>query len=170
MAGECVEPFDGAPECIISFNTPTAQHRYPLRLPVVATCFMEPVALGRDDFLNRWNALAQPAADGLPREQQVTFPRHAGTITPQVMADVKTRILGQSLHLGATNGLDDANPLQATCAGTFRTGAIAPNGQKVSVGVLVKLDVAGDQYRLTVRAVHGKISTALKNVIKSQIS
>jgi hypothetical protein len=111
-----MEPFDGAPECIVSFNTPSAQHRYPLRLPVVATCFMEPVALGRDDFLNRWNALAQPAADGLPREQQVTFPRGAGVITPQVMADVKARILGAALHLGPTTGLDDTNPLQVTIA------------------------------------------------------
>jgi AP-2 complex subunit alpha len=170
MNGECVEPFEGAPECVISFSTTNAQHRYPLRLPVVATCFMEPVALARDDFMNRWNSLGTPSADGMSREQQVVFPRAAGVITPQVVADIKSRILLGALHLGGTTGLDESNPLQVTCAGTFRTGAVGPNGQKVSVGCLVKVDVANDQWKLTVRAVHGKVAVALKNVIKAQLS
>jgi len=47
---------------------------------------------------------------------------------------------------------------------------MAPNGQRVSVGCLVKLDASNDQWKLTVRAVHGKVATALKNVIKAQLS
>ena len=56
-----------------------------------------------------------------------------------------------------------------TCAGTFRTGTAGANGQRVSVGCLVKLDANGSSWRLTVRAVHGKISAALRNVIKAQL-
>jgi hypothetical protein len=42
--------------------------------------------------------------------------------------------------------------------------------QRVSVGVLVKLDASGSNWRLMVRAVHGKVAVALKNVVKAQLS
>ena len=47
--------------------------RYPLRLPVVATCFCEPVALSAADFSARWTALATSPTDdpACPREQVI---------------------------------------------------------------------------------------------------
>jgi hypothetical protein len=70
-------------------------------------------------------------------------------------------------HGCATNSCDDLG--QITAASTFRTGAVS-NGQRVSIGCLLKLDASGNQFRLTVRAVHGKISVALKNVVKAQLN
>jgi AP-2 complex subunit alpha len=191
VAGECAEPFEACPECVVSFlHAGTgARHRYAQRLPVVATCFVEPVPLGASDFMARWGALGQAAAaaaaaaaagaggggggaavDPFPKEQVVVFQRASGQpIDAAEVQRVKAAVLGSGLHLGPTTGLDDANPLQATAAGTFRTGSLGPNGQRVSVGVLVKLDASGASYRLTVRAVHGKVALALKNVIKAQL-
>ena len=59
---------------------------------------------------------------------------------------------------------------QVTAASTFRTGAVGANGQRVSIGCLLKLEARGSHFRLTVRAVHGKIAVALKNVVKAQLS
>jgi len=175
LSAECLEPFEACPECTVGFvsGSTGATHAYSLRLPVVATGFMEPVALAAADFMARWNALAPAAgADPFPKEQQVVFARSGGlAIDAAELARVRTTVLSAGLHLAPTSGLDDANPaaLQATAAGTFRTGSLGPNGQRVSVGALVKLDAAGSNYRLTVRAVHGKVALALKNVIKAQL-
>ena len=85
------------------------------------------------------------------------------------MADVKARVLLGGLKLGATTGLDTAWA-SVTCAGTMRTAAPGPGGSRLSVGCLVKLDASGASYRLTVRAVHPKVATALRNVIKAQLA
>ena len=71
LALEALLPFDGCPECVVTFTTRGATHRYPLRLPVVAPCFCEPVALSAEDFNARWAALAPSNTDdpACPREQ-----------------------------------------------------------------------------------------------------
>jgi len=179
LTADCMACFEGAPECVVAFSQGNHTHRYPLRLPMVATKFMDPVGLSAADFMARWQALAPAATDKEPtteepaREQVAVFPRPAGVIDALVVSDVRARVLG-GLNLGPTTGLDNANPLQVTCAGTFRTGATnPPNGsaaaQRVSIGVLVKLDASGANWRLMVRAVHGKLAVALKNVVKAQL-
>jgi hypothetical protein len=89
LALDALLPFDGCPECVVSFVAAAAAaagaapsphgspspggtaHRYPLRLPVVAPCFGEPVPLSADDFAARWAALAPSHSDdpACPREQ-----------------------------------------------------------------------------------------------------
>jgi len=120
-----------------------------------------------------------------PRPQVATFPARGGAaIDAAVMADVASRILVTGLKLGATPGENGAAasggvnitgdgmkvPLQALGAATFRTGTVGANGQKASVGVLVKLEALNNTYRLSVRAMHGKISLAFKNVVKAQLA
>jgi hypothetical protein len=51
---ECMQPFTDASEVRIEFETAGARHSYALRLPVVATSFMEPAPLSADDFAQRW--------------------------------------------------------------------------------------------------------------------
>jgi hypothetical protein len=117
--------------------------------------------------------------------QVATFPARGGAaIDAAVMADVASRILIGGLKLGATTGENGGSggsaadvtgdglkvPLQTLGAATFRTGTVGANGQKASVGVLVKLEALNNTYRLSVRAVHGKISLAFKNVVKAQLA
>ncbi|RHY52455.1 hypothetical protein B5M09_009180, partial [Aphanomyces astaci] len=51
-------------------------------------------------------------------------------------------------------------------AATFRTGTASPSGEKISVGILLKLESQGNSFRLTVRAVHPDVSVAVKNNVK----
>lgn len=165
IMAECMQPYDVAPELTVSFDSAGRSHLYPLRLPTVATCFVEPVSLGRDDFLQRWGAL-----EGHNREQQVVF-NAANPIDSASMADISGRLFTQGLKLGIATGLAQ-NEFVVAAAGTFRTGSVSPTGAKISVGCLVKLEAnpQAGAFRLTVRAVHGQVSVALKNVIKSQLS
>jgi AP-2 complex subunit alpha len=207
LSADCMQPFEGAPECVVAFTDGSTgqKHKYPLRLPVVATKFMDPVTLNGEDFMTRWNQLASNDSSPQPREQQVVWKRSSNVaIDAATMTDIKTRILSIGLRLGLTIGLDTTdmqvggyghyitlqpptcyNPVlanseklkyssccvtpQITAASTFRTGAVS-NGQRVSIGTLLKLEANGTAFRLTVRAVHGKISVALKNIIKAQLA
>merc|ERR1711920_211003 len=58
---EVMSPFDDAPAMRVFFETSEGVcHEYPLRLPIVATCFMEPVTLEPNAFLQRWKSLEGP--------------------------------------------------------------------------------------------------------------
>jgi hypothetical protein len=61
-----------------------------MRLPIVATCFVDKLELDAPVFIQRWNALG-----GEGREQQETF--QAGA--PIDVAAIKT-LLMEGLHLG----------------------------------------------------------------------
>jgi hypothetical protein len=66
----------------------------------------------------------------------------------------------------------DANDTSITIAGTFRTGAATPTGEKISVGALVRVEAntMTNSYRVTVRAVHKDVALGLKNCIKTIIA
>lgn len=57
LAVECMRPFADAPEFTFSFITKGVTHSYPLRLPVIAACFFEPVVLDKPSYMQRWKAL-----------------------------------------------------------------------------------------------------------------
>lgn len=57
LAVECLKPFSDAPEFTISFSTKTASFSYPLRLPVLASCFFEPVVLEKAAYMQNWKGL-----------------------------------------------------------------------------------------------------------------
>ena len=55
---EVLAPFDDAPAMRVIFETEDGEsHEYPLRLPIVATCFMEQVSLEASAFMQRWKSL-----------------------------------------------------------------------------------------------------------------
>ncbi|KAF1775902.1 Armadillo-type fold [Phytophthora cactorum] len=67
----------------------------------------------------------------------------------------------------AASKLDMTQARDLSGAGTFRTGAMGPNGDKLSVGCLVRLEASdGNAYRIRVRAVHRDVSGATKNCLK----
>lgn len=57
LSVECMRPFTDAPEFTFSFVTKNSEHRYPLRLPVTAACFFDPVVLDKPSYMQRWKAL-----------------------------------------------------------------------------------------------------------------
>jgi AP-2 complex subunit alpha len=89
---EVTAPFDDAPVMRVMFETEDgSRHEYPLRLPVVATCFMEPVTLEPAAFMQRWKSL-----EGQDRECQevVKAPAGAPPLDEEYMARIAKIILG----------------------------------------------------------------------------
>jgi AP-2 complex subunit alpha len=133
---EVTAPFDDAPAMRVMFETDDGtKHEYPLRLPVVATCFMEPVTLEPAAFMQRWKSL-----EGQERECQevVKAPANAPPIDEEYMARI-SKIITEGLKFGKCNGCDPT-PWTVSGAATFRTGAKDLNGNNINVGCLVRVE------------------------------
>lgn len=159
---EVTAPFDDAPAMRVMFETDDgAKHEYPLRLPVVATCFMEPVTLEPAAFMQRWKSL-----EGQERECQevVKAPANAPPIDEEYMARI-SKIITEGLKFGKCNGCDPT-PWTVSGAATFRTGAKDLNGNNINVGCLVRVEAnpQAGAFRVTTRTLHPLCSKAVKNV------
>jgi len=170
---EVTAPFDDAPAMRITFETrpnegekgEIVKHEYPLRLPIVATCFMEPVTLEPGAFMQRWQSL-----DGQDRECQEVVrappnPEENGpTINEESMLRI-AHIVTEGLKFGRCQGCDPT-PWTVSGAATFRTGAKDLNGNNINVGCLVRVEANADAgvYRVTTRTLHPICSKAVKNV------
>ena len=159
---EVKAPFDDAPAMRITFETSDGKkHAYPLRLPIVATCFMEPVTLEPGAFMQRWRSL-----DGQERECQeiVKAPPNSSPIDEESMKRVVS-IVTDGLKFGRCQGCDPT-PWTVSGAATFRTGAKDPNGNNINVGCLVRVEAnpQAGAYRVTTRTLHPICSRAVKNV------
>ncbi|KAJ0398698.1 hypothetical protein ATCC90586_003189 [Pythium insidiosum] len=158
---EAMTPFVSAPALKVSFSRAGATHQYSLALPSQAVAFLEPVKLSGEDFMKRWAAL-----EGQDREQQEVV-----TSTMKMDMAQTRKWLTEAIKLAPAEGLDAAGT-SVTAAGTFRTGTAAPNGDKISVGCLVRVEAnaMGNSYRVTVRAVHKDVSLAVKNNLKAVLA
>jgi AP-2 complex subunit alpha len=133
---EVTAPFDDAPAMRVIFDTEDGiRHEYPLRLPIVATCFMEPVTLEPGAFMQRWKSL-----EGQDRECQevVKAPPNAPQIDEEYMTRI-ARIITEGLKFGRCQGCDPT-PWTVSGAATFRTGAKDLNGNNINVGCLVRVE------------------------------
>ncbi|CAM9812450.1 unnamed protein product [Phaeothamnion confervicola] len=181
---ECMQPFSGAPELMVAFTCGGRRHSYALRLPLVASCFMEPAALSPQDFAQRWALLA-----GEPREQSEVIAVTSGPVDTARMEMVRQKLSagmrmgivaagaadnGFAAALGVGGGIGGAGAVDWTvaAAGTFCTGATSPDGEKLSVGAMVTVMGQPAQGRVvvTARAVHWKVAEALKDILKVQIA
>jgi AP-2 complex subunit alpha len=159
---EVIAPFDDAPSMRISFDTEEGEHHeYPLRLPLVATCFMEPVNLDPGAFMQRWKSL-----EGQERECQevMKLPPNAPEIDEEYM-DRVAKIIVNGLKFGRCQGVDPT-PWTVSGAATFRTGALDMNGNNINVGCLVRVEAnpRANAFRVTTRTLHPLCSKAIKNV------
>lgn len=159
---EVTAPFDDAPAMRVMFETEDgARHEYPLRLPVVATCFMEPVTLEPAAFMQRWKSL-----EGQERECQevVKAPANAPPIDEEYMNRI-AKIITEGLKFGRCAGCDPT-PWTVSGAATFRTGAKDLNGNSINVGCLVRVEAnpQAGAFRVTTRTLHPLCSKAVKNV------
>lgn len=159
---EVTAPFDDAPAMRVTFETEDGEvHEYPLRLPIVATCFMEPVTLEPAAFMQRWKSL-----EGQDRECQevVKAPANAPEIDEEYMKRIST-IVTDGLKFGRCEGCDPT-PWTVSGAATFRTGAKDMNGNNINVGCLVRVEAnpQAGAFRVTTRTLHPLCSKAVKNV------
>lgn len=133
---EVTAPFDDAPAMRVLFETEDGElHEYPLRLPIVATCFMEPVTLEPAAFMQRWRSL-----EGEDRECQevVKTPPSAPSIDEEYMKRI-AHIITDGLKFGRCQGCDPT-PWTVSGASTFRTGSKDSNGNNINVGCLVRVE------------------------------
>lgn len=159
---EVAAPFDDAPAMRIVFETEEGEtHEYPLRLPIVATCFMEPVTLEPEAFMQRWKSL-----EGQDRECQevVKAPPNAPKIDEEYMKRI-CHIITNGLKFGLCPGCDPT-PWTISGAATFRTAAKDANGNNINVGCLVRVEAnpQASAFRVTTRTLHPLCSKAVKNV------
>lgn len=159
---EVTAPFDDAPSMRITFETEEGErHDYPLRLPLVATCFMEPVNLDPGAFMQRWKSL-----EGQNRECQevMRLPPNSSGIDEAYMERV-SNIIENGLKFGRCKGVDPT-PWTVSGAATFRTGAKDVNGNNINVGCLVRVEAnpKANAFRVTTRTLHPLCSKAIKNV------
>ncbi|RLN31355.1 hypothetical protein BBJ28_00016806 [Nothophytophthora sp. Chile5] len=154
---EAMAPFTEPPMLTVSFSRGGTNFSYRVALPCQVTNFMEPVAVNTEAFMSRWTAL-----EGQDREQQDVVPA-AGKMD---LAQVR-EWLGTSLKFALVEGVDSPMGGGLSGAATFRTGAVGPSGDKLSVGCLVRLEAGdGNSYRIQVRAVHRDVSVGTKNCLK----
>lgn len=159
---EVMAPFDDAPAMRVKFETTEGiKHEYPLRLPIVATCVMEPVTLEAGAFMQRWKSL-----EGQDRECQeiVKAPQNAPEIDEDYMERIAT-IVTDGLKFGRCGGCDPT-PWTISGAATFRTGSKDKNGNNINVGCLVRVEAnpQARAFRVTTRTLHPLCSRAVKNV------
>jgi hypothetical protein len=165
---ECVKPFADAPLLNLSFTEVSGgsrrRYNYPLRLPITASAFCDPVVLDKASYMPRWKAL-----EGEDREVQEVF-TSVRPINSQLVQHIRQTIV-PGLKLGLANGLD--TELTVTACTSFRTGTPSPDGAgNIAVGAMMRLegDAAGNRFRITVRAKHPLIAAAIKNVLKAELS
>ena len=133
---EVMAPFDDAPAIRLYFCTNEGlKHEYALRLPIVATCFMEPVSLEPSAFMQKWKSL-----EGQDRESQeiIKSPPNSPPLDEEYMRRVAL-IVTNGLKFGRCQGCDPT-PWTVSGAATFRTGSKDPNGNKINVGCLVRIE------------------------------
>ena len=168
--GECMAPFAEVPEVRLSFVAGGVAYRYPLRLPVVASGFCAPTSFPGGEFLPKWEALA-----GDDREATVTFAAAGGKLDGAAFAKARDDVIVKGMKMGlcqgAVPGFDERITVHAAttlCTATTPPGGGAP----LTVGCLLRLEARPQQamYRITVRARHGAVAAALKNVLKAQLA
>ncbi|KAL7998096.1 putative adaptor protein complex AP-2, alpha subunit [Plasmopara halstedii] len=152
---EAMAPFTEPPTMTLKFSRNGTNYSYRMALPCQCTSFMDPVALSEEAFTQRWNSL-----EGHDREQNEVISAVSKVDMTQARGWLST-----SLKFAVVDGLSTTGTLLG--ASTFRTGAVSPNGDKISVGCLVRLEAGDDNtYRIRVRAVHQDVSLATKNCLK----
>lgn len=168
LSMEVMKPFDysDAPELLLSYTFQGQKHLYELTLPIVPTSFFEPVTLAAPDYMARWRSL-----EGQSRERQEILQQPANfSYDSSALVAFRLKIL-DGLHLAQAQGLDQ-NDLSLSAVGSLRTGTAGPDGGKISVGALLRIEVNAQvrAMRITARAVHGTVAAALVNTIKALVT
>ena len=155
-----MKPFVSPPQLKISYSLAGGISRsYSLRLPIVATRFVVPVAMPGPKFIGIFGQI--PAAK---QAQSVCDAGGNGLHIPQIKALIKS-----GLRMAICEAT--SNQYVVCGAGSFKTGSKDKSGKQLSVGVLVKLECNPNnkKYRITVRAHHLDVSKAVQTILVNQL-
>lgn len=157
---ECMKPAYPGPNLLIEYQDPAKGSRQEtISLPVLLTTFNEPITLAAQDFSQRWGMLTGPGQEAQEVIQAST------KLTP----DQIKQALTSGLKFFYVAGLPDSSDTVLYGAASLRTGATNPNGEKISVGCLIKieLNLNANALRVTTRTVAASATTALLASAKS---
>jgi len=156
---DCLQPFSESPQLQLSFiSVPGTGHAYPLRLPIAASTYVEGVALSSPDFDVKWANLG-----GEPRETSFSLPASG-------LASLEgARQMFSQIRFAA---LDAPGFLGVRFAGSFRTATPSRTGDNISVGVLAQVtpEPMTNSYHVSIRAQHGDVTQALKQLVTSYLA
>jgi len=149
---ECASDFSDVPSLAIQFQYGSVPQKMSVRLPVMATKFVEPTIMDSAQFFARWKLLSQPAQE-CQRIIKAT----------QTMDHESTRAKLIGVGLSVLDGVDP-NPENFVCAGILHTTT-------VQVGCLARLEPNSQalMYRLTVRASKDNVAKRLVDLFESQL-
>jgi hypothetical protein len=150
---ECMKPSPTGPQAKVEYLGPSGRRSASVDLPIFTATFNEPLALTAADFSQRWEALAEPGK----QLQEILSPSE--DIVPANVA----KGMVASLKFGRVTGMPDESEFVIYGASLLRTGAQGPNGEKINVGCLVKIEmnVQAKKLRVTARTVHPAATSAL---------
>lgn len=153
MMFECMKPCPTGPQAKVEYLGPAGRRSASVDLPIFSATFNEPLVLTAADFSQRWEALAEPGK----QLQEILSPSE--DIVPANVA----KGMVASLKFGRVTGMPDESEFVIYGASLLRTGAQGPNGEKINVGCLVKIEmnVQAKKLRVTARTVHPAATTAL---------
>ncbi|KAK0526320.1 hypothetical protein OC834_004842 [Tilletia horrida] len=149
---ECKDHFTAPPVLQISYLAGSLQ-QVTLKLPVVLSKFIEPVALAPNAFFERWKQIG-----GAPREAQKIYPFKLTAAGDVDMARNQKVIQGARLQL--LDGVDP-NPVNVVAAGVLHT----TNGGKVGCLLRLEPNKEAKMCRLTVRTTNDLVSETLLNAL-----
>ena len=150
---ECMKPSAAGPQCSVEYTGPAGRRTATLDMPIFTATFNEPLVLPAADFTAQWEKLAEPG------KQLMEILSPSLDIVPARVVQGMV----SSLKFGRVVGMPDESEFVIYGASLLKTGALGGNGEKISVGCLVKIEmnIQAKKLRVTARTVHPAATAAL---------
>jgi len=148
---ECSGDIPDAPSFTVSFRAAGQQKRYNLSFPIILSKFFESIQLTADDYLGRWKQIGGP-----PKEVQRDYKSPIAIET----STLRNWLIG--MKFGVLDGIDP-NPNNFVCAGIFVTSV-------AKIGCLLRIQIADQAFRVTVRTTSATVSESLTSLIIKKLS
>jgi AP-2 complex subunit alpha len=161
IMANCILPFADVPQLEVSF-TSGSPRVYALRLPILASCYFEPITINKEGYMARWKSLE---ADKTEVQEIFQSPK---PIDADLLTHIRTNLF-QSLHIAPSEGLD--GPMTATGCCSLRY-ANPEGGAPLVYGTLLRIEGDANKkvFRITVRSKHATVSSAVRNIFKGHLA
>lgn len=159
---ECMKPTHPGPTLSVSYNHAlVGRVSNTVALPVTVVSFNEQLPMPATDFMAKWPQLNAPGQEII----EVFNPSRR--IDPMMLKQALTAAFGFADIVGTPDG--SSNILYG--ASSLKTGATAPNGQKINIGCLVKLELheQTNAIRITCRTLHPAATSSILSTVKALI-
>ena len=160
---ECLQPAFPGPSMTVVYNDPSkGAVTNVVTLPISVATFTEALPnLNGQAFGGQWTKLTAPGLE----MQEVLKP------SQPINRNNLLNIFNKTLHFSNVTGIPDASETVFYGACSLRTGALAANGDKVSIGCLAKieLNIQANALRVTVRTLVAPATTAMMQTVKSLV-